>query len=246
MKAMYEASTWLDLALYDTPTISNAIEPFNQRLYTEGFCTEMGVREVGHGRSIVGRAVTATMRSRTRPTGDPITVFGALYEQVHLAEEPVVVVVEDLDDPPGLGAYLGEVQGTILSRLGAVGLVTNGAVRDLEQLRHLGFGAFAACVTVSHAYAHLEEVGVPVEVGGLRVESGDVLHADEHGVLSIPYKVVPRVATAAAAVVAAEQEVVNWVRSPAFEYRSLVPRLRTIGSKIAEAVQSMSDGPEEH
>ena len=63
MKAMYEARTWLDLALYDTPTISNAIEPFNQRPYTEGFCTEMGMREVGQGRSIVGCAVTATMRS---------------------------------------------------------------------------------------------------------------------------------------------------------------------------------------
>ena len=158
---------------------------------------------------------------------------------MHLSVEPVVVVVEDLDDPPGLGVFLGEVQGTILARLGAVGIVTNGSVRDLEQLRHLGFGVFVACVTVSHAYAHLEEVGVPLEVAGLRVEPGDVLHADQHGVLSIPYELVPRVAIAAAAVVAAEQEVVNWVRSPAFEYSSLLPRLGTIGSKIAEAVQSM-------
>jgi regulator of RNase E activity RraA len=242
MNAGYKANMWLDLARYDTPTIANAVEAFGQRPDSEGFCTEIGVRVIEQGRSIVGRAVTATMRSRTAVSANSM-VLGALYEQVYLAEDPTIVVVADLDDPPGLGAFLGEVQGTILLRLGAVGLVTNGSVRDLEQLRRLRFGAFAGNVAVSHAYVHLEEVGVSIEVGGLRVEPGDVLHADEHGVLSIPNEVVPKVAAVAAAVVAAEQDVLNWVRSPRFDHSALLPRLGSIGSTVAEAVRSLSAVP---
>jgi 4-hydroxy-4-methyl-2-oxoglutarate aldolase len=221
------------LARYDTPTVSNAIEAFGVRPDSEGFSNEFGTRTFGEGQIVVGRAVTATIRSRHQPLrAGPLD---QLYQLVDELQEPAVVVVADLDDPPGLGAFLGEVQGTILTRLGAVGFVTNGSVRDLPQLRRIGLATLAGSVSVSHAYVHVEQVGVPVEIAGLPILPGDLLHADQHGLLSIPEGVAGSVADVASAVVAAEEEVIRWVGSPAFRATELLPRLASVRSAIVEA-----------
>jgi regulator of RNase E activity RraA len=99
------------------------------------------------------------------------------------------MVLQDLDLPAGVGAFFGEVQSTIHQRLGCVGVVTNGHVRDLDEVHALGFHYFASGVCVSHAYVHLIDFGTHVKVGGLIVHSGDLLHADKHGVLMVPKEV---------------------------------------------------------
>src|SRR5260221_7243695 len=80
------------------------------------------------------------------------------------------MMLQDMDQPPGVGAFFGEVMGNIHKRLGCVGVVTNGYVRDLDEVRPLGFHFFAAGVCVSHAYVHLVDFGTPVKVGGMRSE----------------------------------------------------------------------------
>ena len=178
-----------------TPTVSNAIEAFDIRPRNQGFMSpavrclfpDLGV--------MVGHAVTARFaaeESAPRPA--------SRYEfWKHVLEMPAprVLVLQDMDIPAGVGAYFGEVQCTIHNRLGCVGVVTNGHVRDLDEVHALGFHYFAGGVCVSHAYVHLVDFGSPVKVGGIFVRSGDLIHADKHGVLVVPKEVAPGIPQAA-------------------------------------------------
>jgi len=126
---------------------------------------------------------------------------------------PRFVVIEDLDDPPGLGAFIGEVNANILRALGCVGLVTNGGVRDLPDVRLTGLQLFAGNVSVSHAYAHIFDFGGPVVVGGLAIKPGDLIHGDRHGVQTIPLEIAERVPVAAHEILQLREPLVGVCRS---------------------------------
>lgn len=172
---------------------------------------------------MVGFAATATMRARGKPAHSDPTV---LYQHVREVPGPRVVVVQDLDEPPGHGSLWGEVNATIFGALGCVGCVTNGCVRDLKEARAMGFQFFARGPGVSHAYDRVESAGEPVTVGGLRVSPGDLIHADQHGVLMIPREIARELPAAAERVIAAEQSLLRWVRSPEFDADELIERRR--------------------
>jgi regulator of RNase E activity RraA len=135
-----------------------------------------------------------------------------------------VVVVEDLDDPPAHGAMWGEVNASVFTALGCVGAVTNGSVRDLDEVRAIGFHFFAGGAGVSHAYQRLVTVGQPVTVGGLRIAPGDLIHADKHGVLLVPQEIAAELPEAARKVIEREQELIRWLRSPEFDSSQLGER----------------------
>ena len=120
-----------------------------------------------------------------------------------------MIVVHDLDEPRGQGAQWGEVQANIHKALGCVGVVTDGSVRDLEEVRALGFQFAAAHISVSHAYVHMVDFGLPVKVGGLWVKPGDLIHADQHGVVTIPKEIAGQVAEAVAKVEADERKIIG-------------------------------------
>jgi regulator of RNase E activity RraA len=201
------------LRRYDTPTLSNAIETFDVRPRDQGFASldvrcmfpELGV--------MVGYAATATIRARSPGESRE----AALWAHVLSLPAPRVVVVQDLDDPPARGAMWGEVQSNIFKALGCVGAVTDGCVRDLGEVRELGFHFFARGPGVSHAYVHVSSAGEPVTVGGLTVHPGDLVHADQHGVLLIPAEVARDLPAAADRVIEREQTFLRWVRSPEFD-----------------------------
>jgi regulator of RNase E activity RraA len=136
------------------------------------------------------------------------------------------VVVQDLDDPPGAGSYWGEVNSTIYSAFGAIGVVTNGCVRDLDEMRAKPFFAFAGSVCVSHANVHVVDVGVPVTVGGLLVRPGDLLHGDKHGVVSIPAEIAARVPEAVREVERAEHGIIEMFSSPTFAPEDFIGDVR--------------------
>jgi 4-hydroxy-4-methyl-2-oxoglutarate aldolase len=171
---------------------------------------------------MVGYAATGTIRAKGRGHGDQT----ALYQHVREVAGPRVVVVQDLDEPPGLGSLWGEVNATIFGALGCAGCVTNGCVRDLTEARAMGFHFFARGPGVSHAYVRVESAGHPVAVGGLRVSPGDLIHADQHGVLLIPIKIAGELSAAAERVIAAEQSLLRWVRSSDFDANELIERRR--------------------
>ncbi|MDQ6773331.1 MAG: RraA family protein [Candidatus Dormibacteraeota bacterium] len=208
------------LRRYDTPTVANAIETFDVRPRDEGFMA-MDIRcmfpELG---VMVGYAATATIRARGPGDGDA----SLLWAETRARPEPRVVVVQDLDDPPGHGSLWGEVNATIFKALGCVGTVTDGCVRDLAEARGMGFHFFARGAGVSHAYVRVDGVGLPVTVGGLVVRPGDLIHADQHGVLVVPLEVAAQVPAAAEQVALREQALLRWVRSPEFDPDQLAAR----------------------
>jgi len=162
-----------------------------------------------HFPPMVGYAVTGTIRTAATPT-----VVHSYYDRTdwwnHLlaVPEPRVIVMQDIDAQPGLGAFLGEVHANILRALGCVGAVTNGAVRDLPAVEATGFQLFAGHVAVSHAYAHIVDFGSPVVVGGLTVRPGDLIHGDRHGIVSIPPEIAAEIPTVATRILETEKRIV--------------------------------------
>ena len=178
------------LRRFDTCTLSNAIERKRVRPRNEGFIVGTARCLFPKLPPVIGYAVTARVRSSMPPVSG-----GWYYEQLDwwrylvTVPPPRIVVVQDADRLPGSGAFFGEVHARICRALDCVAVVTNGAVRDLPAVEGLGFQMFSGSVTVSHAYAHVVEFGERVEIGGMRISSGDLLHGDLHGVHNIPMAV---------------------------------------------------------
>ena len=168
---------------------------------------------------MVGYAVTGRIRSAAPSTQQYSR--HPWWDFVLSTPSPRVVVLEDMDDPPGVGAFWGEVQANIHRALGCIGTVTNGAVRDLDAVRELPFHYLARNVAVSHAYVHLVDFGTPVTVGGLTVETGDLLHADRHGVLSIPLNIAEQLPAVCERITAKERTIIDFCRSSAFSVAGL-------------------------
>ncbi len=206
----------------DTCTVSNAIETFGVRLRNAGFADSRVRCMFDDFPPMVGYAATAQLR-----TGEP-PIAGRIYfdrtdwwKSILQVPAPRVVVLEDLDEPPGLGAFIGEMHAAILRALGCVGYVTDGAVRELPRIKETGLQLFAGNVAVSHAYAHIFDFGSQVRVGGLEVNPGDLLHGDRHGLLSIPKEIASEIPPAAAKLQAVERKVIEVCRSPEFSVEKL-------------------------
>ncbi|OLB10316.1 MAG: hypothetical protein AUG14_01715 [Candidatus Rokubacteria bacterium 13_1_20CM_2_68_19] len=199
-----------------SPSIANAIETFNVRPRNQGFMSSE-IRclfpELG---PLVGHAVTAVIRAEPQPLeGHRSSTFG-WWDYVLSIPAPRAIVVHDLDEPRGQGAQWGEVQANIHKALGAVGTITDGSVRDLDEVRALGFQFAAAHVSVSHAYVHMVDFGLPVKLGGLWVKPGDLIHCDQHGAVTIPPDLVPKVADAVRRVEADERKIIEVCQSREF------------------------------
>jgi 4-hydroxy-4-methyl-2-oxoglutarate aldolase len=195
--------------------VADAIETFNLRLRNEGF-TDSSIHCVFPTLPpMVGYAVTARIRTSEPPmSGRSYPDRTDWWNYLLTIPAPRVLVLQDLDRPPGRGSCAGEVHSHIYKALGCAGLVTNGAVRDLAAAEGLGFCFFAGNVAVSHAYYHMVEFGALVEVAGLKIQAGDLLHGDRHGVVSIPESAARKIPAAAARVSAVERQVLEAAASP--------------------------------
>ena len=190
---MYQTAseaTLMALQQIDGPSICNAIEGFNFRPKNQGFMLPE-IRSIFQDfPPTIGYAVTGVISANQ---GEGHTVSREdWWDLIASVPAPRFIVLHDIDSPP-LGAYWGEVQGNIHKALGAVGVATDGTVRDLDEVHELGFQFFAKEVSVSHAYVHLVDIGIPVTIGGLTVKTGDLLHGDKHGVSHIPFELADRI-----------------------------------------------------
>jgi len=201
------------LAQFDTPTISNVIELFDVRPRSAGYMDSRIRACFPEMPPIVGFASTATMRTAEPPAGGE--VYSSLDEQLARFADlpgPAIVVFQDLDDPP-VGATFGEIMCASYQCFGALGIVTSGPARDLDQVRRMGFAAFSNGAVSSHSYSHITSLHQPVRVGGMEIQPGDLLHADANGVCGIPGAIASEVAQAAAEFVAAESVVIDFART---------------------------------
>jgi 4-hydroxy-4-methyl-2-oxoglutarate aldolase len=201
------------LRKYDTPTVCNVVELFDHRPRTAGYFNARIQACFPKLPPMVGYAATATFRSASVPrAGD---VYAGLVEQVASFAElpgPPVVVFQDLDDPVAAATF-GEVMCSTYQAFGAVGLITSGAGRDLDQVEALGFPCFTSGTICAHGYCQIVQLHVPVSVGGVTVYRGDLLHGDRNGVTTIPNDLAGAVARACAEYVAAEAVVLDYVRA---------------------------------
>jgi regulator of RNase E activity RraA len=211
------------LRAFDTPTVCNALEAVVPARRGSGYTVRPLLCAAPDLAPIVGYARTATIRA-SHPSGrTPAEEQAArLRYYRHVAEPPgpTITVIEDLDDPPGYGAWWGEVHTNVHQGLGSLGVVTNGSIRDLD-VNAPGFQLLAGAVGPSHAYVHLVDVAVPVTVAGMTVRPGDLVHADRHGAVVIPPEAVAELADAVGSLARQEAVLIEASRREGFGYETL-------------------------
>lgn len=217
------------LRQFDSCMIANAVETFNVRLRNTGF-TDGAVRGMFEDLPpMVGYAATARLRSGEPPMrGGTYKDRSDLWNSILQIPAPRILVLQDMDNPPGRGAFLGDVHASILKALGCIGYVTNGAVRELPSVQHTGLQLFAGSIVVSHAYAHIFEVGAEVMIAGMEVRPGALLHGDRHGIVNIPIEIAGALPAVASEMERNEQKVIDFCRSNSFSVEKLREVIKTI------------------
>ncbi len=206
----------------DACTLANAIETFQGRLRNEGFVDNSVHAMFPQFSPMLGYAATLRIRGSAPPMADGrFTRRSDWWDCIFSLPAPGVVVVEDAATRIGLGSLLGAVHVNILRALGCVGAVTNGSVRDLPTAAALGFPLFAGNTAVSHAYVHVVDFGQPVKIGGLTIESGDLVHGDQHGVQTVPREFASQIPAVAARINAREQVIIQLCQSKNFSIEKL-------------------------
>jgi regulator of RNase E activity RraA len=201
------------LRKFDTPTICNVVELFDLRPRTAGYLDARIQACFPKMPPMVGYASTATFRSAAPARAG--NVYAGLSDQVASFAElpgPAVVVFQDLDDPVAAATF-GEVMCTSYQAFGAVGLITSGAGRDLDQVEALAFPCFTNGTICAHGYCHIVAINLPVHVGGVMIHPGDLLHGDRNGVTTIPNEIASAVAQACPEFMAAEAVVLDYLKS---------------------------------
>lgn len=204
----------------DTPTVCNAIEVAKGKRGFDQFTRGTMQASDPQAPAMVGYARTAKV-SALRPSDDPVDVVKArrMAYYKHMAEgtRPSIAVIEDVDFPDCVGAFWGEINTTVHRGFGVKGALTNGVVRDLGDLPS-GFPVIAGSIGPSHAFVHVTEIGVPVNVFGLAVQEGDLVHADRHGALVIPDDVIDHLFDAINKLMANEKLILEPARVDEFDF----------------------------
>jgi len=222
-----------DLQSIDTPTVCNALEVLVPDRRGYGFTTQPLVCTRPELPPMVGIARTATIRA-AHPSDLPGPEAGKLaqsyYAYIDDGPKPSIVVMQDLDgEQRGYGSFWGEVNSNIHKGLGALGLITDGSVRDIPDIAE-GFQLMADRIGPSHAYVHVVDYARPVTVAGMRVTDGDLIHADQHGAVVIPSEVAAKVKDAANLIARQERVIIEAAQEPGFN----MDRLRKAWGDSAE------------
>ena len=212
---------------WDVPTICNGLELVMPERRAIGFTVEPMVAVDAKLPPIVGLARTGTIRAKEPPRGKVADRL-EWYDYVAIADLPTVVVLQDIDHPPGFGAFWGEVQSTVHKALGARGCVTNGSFRDLTAWAR-DFQMIGGRVGPSHAHVHMIDFGKPVNVFGMQAAHDDVIHADYHGAVVIPAEAVKKLPAAIDLVARREKVILDICKSPDFSPAKLREAIKRAG-----------------
>lgn len=218
---MNTAALFEQLRKFDTPTICNALEVVRGKRFTNGFTRQRLIAAFPKLPPIVGFARTVMIRC-SEPF-DPVSRKQKLlgyYEYVAQPNQPCITVVQDIDSQPGLGAFWGEVNTAVHWGLGCVGAVTNGSMRDLDAM-HPKFQCIAATLSPSHGFVNVVDFGKPVDVLGLAVSDGDIVHADQHGAVAFRLEELENVPAAIDLMARREKVILDAAHAPGFNMEKL-------------------------
>ncbi|WP_417840055.1 RraA family protein [Tritonibacter scottomollicae] len=204
----------------DTPTVCNAIEVAEGKRGFDAFTRGTLLASAPEAPAMVGYARTAKIAAVAPPSEPPEVIKArrmAYYKYMAEAPAPAVTVIEDLDYPNAIGAYWGEINTTVHKGFGISGALTNGVMRDLGDLPE-GFPVVAGSIGPSHGFVHVREIDTPVEIFGLTVAPGDLIHADRHGAVVIPPAVIPMLAEAISKLLETEKLVLEPAKAAGFDF----------------------------
>jgi 4-hydroxy-4-methyl-2-oxoglutarate aldolase len=213
------------LKTVDTATLANAIELLEVRPRAEGFAS-LDLRclfpEFG---PMCGYAVTAQVETVTLGAPRTEEAYVELFAAVETSKKPAVLVMQEIGGDRDRATHAGEVMATIFTRLGAIGLVSDCGVRDLSAVRKIGFHYFARGAVASHASNRIVRTGVPVEVAGATIRPGDMVHADENGLITVPESGRERLPELVDQILDKERKLLEFVRESGFTAAQLRGRL---------------------
>ena len=211
---MVSESQFAFLRSIDTPTVCNLIEIVTPERRGAGYTVSHLHCPFPDLSPMVGFAKTVAIRARDKVSGPSYMQKRMDYlDYVAAAPRPSVVVIEDKDEPPGYGAFWGEVQTNVHKALGCLGTITNGSVRDIPAVAE-GFQMLAGSLSPSHAYVHVVEFGAPVTIHGMAVKSGDLVHADRHGAVVVPVDKIDAMQAALEGLTKQEARIIAAARAP--------------------------------
>jgi len=211
-----------------TPIVYDTIERLGVRPRSEGY-TDPNIRcilpSLG---AVVGYACTGKIAAEIPPAEHEKNVaWEDVWRYASQSRQPSVMVVQDMDQPPAKGCVWGDVAASIFLRLGCVGAVTNGGVRDIREVEALGFHLFASSTVVGHAYNRYIEIGTPVKIGSLVVNPGDLLHGDEHGIVIIPKEIpLDELVSKIKEFLASEKAIIDYCAQPGFKLDEVVRQMQ--------------------
>jgi regulator of RNase E activity RraA len=220
----------LKLKRWNTPTMYNGWERITKHDITQHFNQEE-VRDFMPNMGVmVGYAVTVIIEpgNPAHPKSNP-HAWGEYRAYIASVPGPKIVVVQDLDKPKVLGAFWGEVNSNVHMALGCVGTITDGSIRDLDEMNNAGFKALARCLSIGHAYSTPVHWNCEVDVFGCKITPDQLIHADQHGFLAIPAEDEAQLYEAA-------------LFMDANECNTVIPAARdTTGKSITEILQSFDE-----
>jgi regulator of RNase E activity RraA len=224
-----------ELSKVRSPIVYDAIERFNLRPRSEGFMDSSIRCILPSLGGMVGYACTAKMLAELPPTSaEHIVASKDLWKYVEQSPRPNIIVVQDLDQPAGKGCAWGDLAASIFLNLGCIGAITNGGVRDIREVEKLGFRLFAPAPVVGHSYIRFVEMNTPVKVGSIVIHPGDLIHADEHGVVTIPKEIpLEELLKVIRSFLASEKTVIDYCARPGFELDKLVQIVAAHDKKMA-------------
>jgi regulator of RNase E activity RraA len=216
------------LQAIDTPTVCNIVEMVFPERRGHGFTTRHLHCPFPELPPIVAFAKTVVIRAK-----DAFSVGQADYMDKrmdyldYVADEPrpSVVVIQDLDEPAGYGAFWGEVQSNVHKALGCLGTITNGSVRDIPMIAP-GFQMLAGSISPSHAFVHVVDFGRDVTIHGMAVKSGDLIHFDRHGAITVPIDRIDDMKIALDKLVKHEARIINAARAPDADVEKIKAAIR--------------------
>jgi regulator of RNase E activity RraA len=223
---MVSESQFAFLRSIDTPTVCNLIEIAAPERRGAGYTVTHLHCPFPDLPPMVGFAKTVTIRARDA-VGGPSYMQKRLEYIDYVAAEPrpSVVLIQDLDEPAGYGAFWGEVQTNLHKALGCLGTVTNGSVRDIPAVA-LDFQMLAGSITPSHAYVHVVDFGIPVVIHGMAAKSGDLIHADRHGAVVVPVDKIDAMQAALDGLMKQEARIIQAARTPGATVESIKAAIR--------------------
>ena len=222
---MLNESIIQELSHFSTPSVLNGLKHLGQGPELLESVDRQTIRCLSPSLGVTC-GYAATMKVETDTVGDvsgfePSPLTGQFYREIAALPEPRILVVENVGHPEGPACIWGEVMANVYRAMGCQAGLTNGAVRDLPEMELAGFQTFANGLAVGGGLIRTIEVGTPVVVGGVKIESGNVLHGDMHGILKVPDALAPELPAAIRAVEAFERRVVEFCRSSEFSLKGL-------------------------